>query len=1217
MVRYKKLFIWFILGVVFFIALLIGIGISLPYLINLEPLKEKISKTISQQADVKISYQRLDLFYFPLPHVKLQQIRFLIPEKAEGLVKGVEVYPEWLSLVKGTFRIRRIHLESPDVNLRLLKGPDETKEKIEPELFKKIQEMSAQTSVIVPKMEVIIKEGRGSLVLEPKFPLSISDLEARWVFSSETSRIEMACRSNLWKHLNFSAIIEPKSFKGSGHLEVKNLALHTLFNAFLPNSPFPFKEARSDLKISFNTEGTSHIKAEVEVFSPSFTLRTSDGDRMIKTDRLKGAFWMKGSKIEANLREWNFKDPQLNLSGRIQMDRAIPSIHIEIEGRKVEVISTRRMILALTAKNPNIQRILGYVRGGTLPQVSLRLTGKSFADLAKPENMILQGRMTEGHVFVPIPLLTEPLELHQVRGEVMISKGILLTKNIAARWENSHVQGAELNIGLIGKETPFHMEAWMDIDFSQLPPLLRQILKKNGPLQEIHQIKQLKGRARLQFVLGETLSALKVKASLQDIRLVAHYGRIPFPLSIDGGESSYEGEKLSFRNLKGTVGRSSFSGLTAELNLKKEPSLEVQSGECAIMLEEFSSWIFLRDVFKNLLKETESLRGIVCLSRMRMNGPLDKPKNWHFETAGDWQGISLNPHAGPGVITSPRGKFRADTQTITFSDVESQMLNASLRVSGGLSNFLDGLDRVELDIEGKVTPQEIQWLLTALKVKREIPIRSPLSLSKAHLSWRRKGETSFRGDVMVEKGPKVYLNLIQKSGQLKVDPLTLRDETSNCSIALDLKEGLLKVEFSGELFEQTLDKIFLGYQFQNGRLMGDFRAHIMIDQPIRSTIQGRLEADELSFPWQFQKPLEIEHITLRGEGSLLSVGKARLSWGGMALSLSGKGRFSEKGLLIDIDLSAGHLDFKQITESFKKEKSDKGDQDPSTFQVEGTIRFKANSFQYGRFIWKPFWTNITIGPKSVEAKVMEASLCGVSTLGVVRILGEELSFDIYPAIKARQLNQVLSCLQGEEIRMTGVVDLKGRLFSKGQPQELLQSLKGDLELQAKNGQIYDMVVLSRILELINITEIYRGKLPDLKKEGLLYHLIVLKGSFHNGKFVIKEATLDGKTLEMVAKGELDLINEEMKLTVLVAPLKTVDRIIKFIPLVRDILAGTLISIPVDVRGRLKDPKVSYLSPTAIGEELVEMMKRTLRLPFKLFEPFLPPKKEEGEVQQEP
>ncbi len=1207
---HRKLFLKIGLGLVFLIVLLMGSGFLLPYLINLEPVREKIISDISQKLDGEVTYQRLDLTYFPQPHLKIQQINFLIPGKAEGRVKSVNVYPQWLSLLKGEVRIRTMSIISPHITLRSRREVPKIKEKVESSPFKKIQEILAQASAIVPVRKGIIEDGSLDLYIEKKLLFSLADIDAKVLLSSETNRIELTCRSNHWKKMKFNVVIAPPSLKGEGHLEVKGFSPHTLLHSLLPDPPVHLREASSDLNIGFVTGGNSDLNARIEASIPSLILRTKEKEVVIKGSRLEGTFSMKERRMVGVLKEWNLQDPRLILSGSFQVDPTIPSVQVHIEGRNVDLPSTRKAILNLMEKSPGIQTVFGYLRGGSLPQVSLRLSGKSFTALAKPENMILQGKMTEGHLLVPIPLFPEPLDLQEVKGEVVISKGLLLARNITARWENSYVQGAELKIGLIGKETPFHLEALMDIDLSQLPPLLRQILnKKKGPLEEIDQIKQLKGRTRLQFVLGETLSALKVKASLQDIRLIAHYGRIPFPLSIEGGESSYEGEKLSFRNLKGTVGRSSFSGLTAELNLKKEPFLEVQSGECAIMLEELPSWIFLRNVFKNLLKETASLRGVVRLSRMRMNGPLDKPKNWHFEAVGDWQGISLNPHSGPGVIASPRGRFRADTKTITFSEVESQVLNASLRISGSLSNFLDGLDRVELEIEGKVTPQEIQWLQNALKVKREIPIRSSLSLSKTHLSWRRKGETSFCGDVMVDKGPKVYLNLIQKSGQLKVDPLTLRDETSNCSAALDLKEGLLKVEFSGELSEQTLDKIFSGYQFQNGRLKGDFRAHLVIDQPIRSTIQGRLEADELSFPWQFQKPLEIEHITLRGEGSLLSVGKARLSWGGMALSLSGKGSFSEKGLLIDIELSAGHLDFQQIAESFKKEKSDKGGRDPSTFQVEGTIRFKANSFQYGRFIWEPFWTNITIGPKSVEAKVMEASLCGVSTIGVVRILGEELSFDIYPAIKARQLNQVISCLQGGEIRMTGVVDLKGRLFSKGQPQELLHSLKGDLELQAKDGQIYDMVVLSRILELINIIEIYRGKLPDLKKEGLEYNLVVLKGSFHNGKFLIKEATLDGKTLEMVAKGELDFIHEEMKLTVLVAPLKTVDRIIKFIPLVRDILAGTLISIPVDVRGSMKDPKVSYLSPTAIGEELVEMMKRTLKLPVKLFEPFFPKKEQ--------
>ena len=104
----------------------------------------------------------------------------------------------------------------------------------------------------------------------------------------------------------------------------------------------------------------------------------------------------------------------------------------------------------------------------------------------------------------------------------------------------------------------------------------------------------------------------------------------------------------------------------------------------------------------------------------------------------------------------------------------------------------------------------------------------------------------------------------------------------------------------------------------------------------------------------------------------------------------------------------------------------------------------------------------------------------------------------------------------------------------------------------------------------------------------------------------------GATLEMAVKGEIDLIDQKINLTVLVAPFKTVDRIIKLIPVVRHISSlEPLITIPLRVHGSLKDPKVTALSPSAIGDELLAMMKRTLGLPFKVIEPLMPRKKEKS------
>ena len=151
---------------------------------------------------------------------------------------------------------------------------------------------------------------------------------------------------------------------------------------------------------------------------------------------------------------------------------------------------------------------------------------------------------------------------------------------------------------------------------------------------------------------------------------------------------------------------------------------------------------------------------------------------------------------------------------------------------------------------------------------------------------------------------------------------------------------------------------------------------------------------------------------------------------------------------------------------------------------------------------------------------------------------------------------------------------------------------------------------------MNFTEIFRGELPDLTKEGFAYNSITAKSDLENGKLLLREVLIDGSSMEIACSGDIDLIDKKLDLTVLVAPLKTVDRIVKKIPLIRDIIAGTLVSIPVKVRGDLANPKVTPLAPSAVGSGLLGIMKRTLKLPMKVIRPVLPEDKEEEDAPQE-
>ncbi|MBU4001817.1 MAG: hypothetical protein KKB94_05810, partial [Proteobacteria bacterium] len=70
-----------------------------------------------------------------------------------------------------------------------------------------------------------------------------------------------------------------------------------------------------------------------------------------------------------------------------------------------------------------------------------------------------------------------------------------------------------------------------------------------------------------------------------------------------------------------------------------------------------------------------------------------------------------------------------------------------------------------------------------------------------------------------------------------------------------------------------------------------------------------------------------------------------------------------------------------------------------------------------------------------------------------------------------------------------------------------------------------------------------------------------------------------------------------------------DYILGKIPLVNRLIKGALVSIPVQIKGSMKDPEVSTLSPASVDTGLVGFMKNTLKLPITIIEPFLSPGKE--------
>ena len=256
-------------------------------------------------------------------------------------------------------------------------------------------------------------------------------------------------------------------------------------------------------------------------------------------------------------------------------------------------------------------------------------------------------------------------------------------------------------------------------------------------------------------------------------------------------------------------------------------------------------------------------------------------------------------------------------------------------------------------------------------------------------------------------------------------------------------------------------------------------------------------------------------------------------------------------------------------------------------------------------IWDPVKATLDFSEDTPRIRVAEANLCGLNMPGVWTIDGENLALDVTLNGKALDVTTVSTCVEREQVVMTGTLDLSGQISGQGQFDELITVLQGPLQATFSNGLIKQGKTLARVLEVLNVTEIVKGRLPRLGSAAFAYTTIELQGEFQGGKLLVKKLSMDGETLDVLGQGEIDLVQKTVNIELLAAPLKTVDTVVKNIPGVNYLMAGSLVAIPVSIKGPLDDPKVRVLSASSIGSSLLRLGERTIKSPLKLIETFTP------------
>jgi len=716
------------------------------------------------------------------------------------------------------------------------------------------------------------------------------------------------------------------------------------------------------------------------------------------------------------------------------------------------------------------------------------------------------------------------------------------------------------------------------------------------------------------------MESLSVQGILREARIVVRDHDLEFKGV--AGDISLSSGVLEGRDLAGSLGKSSFSGMTARLDLWKALHVQHLSGDLALSLGEIHRRLASLEAFREATKEVKAVRGTLALRVKSLSGPLESPDKWRFEAGGAVKGLVVETSLLPGPLKVPRGSFQANRESILLEGVRANLLDAECVVSGQLDGYWEGLKRMEWKLNGAVGPEGNRWVSEQIEVPAEFHLRAPYKVSQAVFKWEKGKDSLVRGTLLSPRGPRVSVDLVLKPEAVVVNDLSIEDEASKASFGLKEMESAFSATFRGGLEKATLDDLLQDNQILTGRIEGDLETKILMDHPMDSRVTGTLRAEGLSLPLPPSIPLILEDFSLRAQGIQMTIERARLVWEEEEFVLGGDVSSSSEGFVLDMDVLAGELDWDRMQEALDDEEAaedalqqvDSRNQDSlDSLTIGGVVRVKADSFTFEEFTWRPLAVEILLQQEGFEILLKKAELCGVFTTGTVKVLPEQLAIDLEISCQEEKIENVLDCIQ-VDVEATGDCSFRTKLSGEGREEEFLQWLQGDFELSCRQGTILQDPFLSAVLSFLNTTEILRGKLPDYKTRGFPYNSIQAHGIIQKGGVKFEEVVIDGTTADIYANGEIDMVEKTMDARVLVSSLQTVESVASKIPLVSYLLGGRgVTAVPVRVYGPLDQLRTVPVSPMALGEDLLGIMERTLGLPYAAIKWVFPKQEKQAEV----
>lgn len=1184
------------------VILALGLALLLPRLLDSQAVRDKIRAYLLIKTNGNVIIGNIDLTWLPWPAVVVRGASFDFADKVSGKIQSIEVQPSILGLLRGRLDVSELMVTSPALAVHL---PEPAEEPLNlEELEGQMRSLIASLAAEIPGMVVIVRDGSVEVKIGNRPPVVISELDGRLVAPPDAMALQFSSRANVFDSLTIEESIAGDTLVSKGRIQINRLRLRESLASLLPRSDDYVESGSVSLDVTLTAVGLKQIKAEVEGSLPSLGLVRGNNKTVLEGIRFKGAISRDEGIVSAVIERLDLASPRLTVTGELTMDPASSS-KLKLVGKDLDVSQVRESALKIAGEVEVIEDIFRQVKDGKMPEISFQAYGGSFAELQK--NIEVTGTLRDGNIFASVL----GIDLDDVDGQFAVSRGILEAKQFSARYGKIQARDGTLRLGVEGKSVPFHLDTMVQSDAAELHSLLLRVVKNAGLREELSRIRNLEGNLSGKLVLGERSDSILPDISVFKAAVRGTYDPIPYPISIKEGRFQYRQDKIALDGVSGAVGLSSFSNLTGSVDYNDPRQIEISSAKFSLDLAQTKELQNRFAKFPRVFGDIEFARGRLDLTLLSLKGPLDEPSRWNFTSTGTFDNIAVKHAKLPAVINLSGGKFSGTPTGLTFSDAKFSLLDASLTVDGSLQTPGKAPQSLEATGAGNIGAEMIHWLGRQIELPKELMLRSPLQMTKGRILWKQGDDVAFQGNITVAGGPRLSLDIVQGPQILEVKEIRVTDGEQSARMTLDLKKDNFVFSFDGALYQETLNRIFQVPPLEGSLIQGDIEVRVYDETPLRFSARGRLSGRGLRVPLKNESAI-VEFFFLEADPDAVNLRSANLRWSNSRFSFMGKLLAATKALRLDMDISADRVVWEEISamvDGGGNRKGDEGILGIALPPLEGTLRLKADHFTFAGYSSNPLQGTASLSPDGIRGHVERGEVCGIGTTGNVNFVDGEVGLDLSLSATNGQLESSSLCLTKNRDAISGSYSLQAHIAGKGAPENMLRTLTGAFEFSARDGQFVQSPTVDNALEAafdyLNEKKDFNVDFPDLDKESVPFRSISARGTVEGETLVGNELIVQSTLFIISGRGRIDLEHKQIDATALVTARLPGDTITRRIPIVGSFLGSSIVGIPVRVSGPLEQPNVTYLSPSAVGAELLDIPRKILGIPLEAIRLFTP------------